>query len=425
MPEQHAKPYARPPLATIKAGLLRTTEALATELAHPAGDTPDWNALEWRLAMAVAAAHGVAGQGNVYARWRHDGWIRFLDSQHEHVARRHERIDTLLERIGAHARAIGLPLVALKGAALHAMGLYAPGERPMADIDLLVSENDQERAGAMLERMGYVLSFAAWKHRVYKPAGDAAVACLGEHRDTPVNIELHTRIQERLPVSIVDITSCVYPRSPVAGINPYPSHGALMSHLLLHAAGNLCNRSMRLIHLNDISLLAARMMRSEWLALWGDGTTESPWWALPPLRLVSRYYTGAVPPTLLYELQSECPALLRFASGHLTLTRASCSELWLHAWSGIEWARSLPEAGRFVSHRIRPSPHAQQERADMVRTQLWLQDSPWVTASRWRRAFGWLTHPVTRTDTMYVVRTALEQQASPAWAQRPEPAVTT
>nr|WP_199039164.1 nucleotidyltransferase family protein [Dyella sp. ASV24] len=424
MPDHRATPCAKPSLEHIKAGLQRTTETLAIEFAHPTGDTPDWNALEWRLATAAAVVHGVAGQLHTYVRWQNSEWTRFLESQYEHVARRHERIDTLLDRIDALARDAGVPLVALKGAALHAMGLYAAGERPMADIDLLVSEDHQERAGVMLEGMGYVLSFIGWKHRVYKPADHANVACLGEHCDTPVNIELHTRIQERLPIAVVDITSCIYPRSPVPGINPYPSRGALMSHLLLHAAGNICNRTMRLIHLNDISLLAARMVRSEWLALWGDGTTESPWWALPPLLLVSRYYTGAVPPSLLYELETECRGPLRFASRHLTLTKASCSELWLHAWSGIEWSRSIREAGQFVMNRLRPSAQARQEREDMVRTQLWLQASPWVTAARWRRALAWLRHPVTRTDTMYVVRAALEQ-TSPTWAQRPGPAVTT
>lgn len=423
MADRQATDRALPSLQAIKAGLQRTTEALATELAHPAGETPHWTALEWRLAAAAAAAHGVAGRLLAYPRWDNPAWIDFLQSQHEHVALRHERVVALLERIDALARDLDITLVALKGAALHALDLYQPGERPMADIDLLVSDADAGRAGAMLEQLGYVLAYTGWKHRVYHPANAASGRGLGDHRDTPINVELHTRIQERLPVSAVDITSCIYPRSPTPGLNPYPSHGALMNHLLLHAAGNICHRTMRLIHLNDISLLAAHMMRTEWLAIWGDGTTESPWWAIPPLLLVSRYYTDAVPPSLLYELGSECHALLRFASRHLTLTQVSCSELWLHACAGIEWSRSIREAGRFVLNRVRPPAEARQERADMVRTQLWLQDAPWVTTSQWRRVRAWLAKPVCRTDTMYVVRAALEQ-ASPTRFQRREPAVT-
>ena len=40
----------------------------------------------------------------------------------------------------------GIALVPLKGAALHAMGIYAAGERPMADVDLLVREEQSPRA---------------------------------------------------------------------------------------------------------------------------------------------------------------------------------------------------------------------------------------------------------------------------------------
>jgi hypothetical protein len=337
------------------------------------------------------------------------------------VALRHERIVTVLERIDAEARDIGLALVALKGSALHMLDVYQAGERPMADIDLLVSEADRERAGAMLERMGYIAAFTAWKHRVYRPVDGAPVHELGEHRDTPINIELHTRVQERLPVAAVDITHRIYPRSPVPGINAYPSLGALMSHLLLHAAGNICNRSMRLIHLNDLALLAARMMHSDWQVLWGDDRAESPWWALPPLRLASRYYADVLPPAVLHELRSECHAPLRLASKRLTLSQVSCSELWLHACPGIEWSRSSREVAQYVLRRFHPTAEARRERADMVRTQLWLQDSSWVKARQLRRVLAWLIRPVPRADTLYVVRAALGP-AKPAPVQRAAPA---
>ena len=419
------RPHTRdlPPMKTIRAGLKRVTETLATELAQPTGDTPEWTELGWRLASAVAAAHGVASQWRAYAHWRNEGWLAFLRSQHEHVALRHQRIDALLERIDAEARTIGLPLVALKGSALHRLGFYQGGERPMADIDLLVSDMDRERAGAMLERLGYVAAFTAWKHRVYKPAEARPVHELGEHRDTPVNIELHTRVQERLPVAVVDITHRIYPHAPAPGINPYPSQGALMSHLLLHAAGNICNRSMRLIHLNDLSVLAAHMTHADWRALCSDGTRESPWWALPPLLLASRYDPGVAPPTVLCELRFACHAPLRLASRHLTLTQVSCSDLWLHAWPGIEWSRSVREAGQYVLRRFRPTAEARQERADMVRTQLWLQGSSWVRTRQLRRVFAWLIQPVPRMDTLYVVRAALAP-ASAAPAQCTAPAAT-
>jgi hypothetical protein len=400
-----------PPLNIVKAGLRRTTEALAAELSRPGETAPRWSDLEWQLAAAAAAAHGVSPLLSRLSSWQHPPWRQFLASQREHVELRHQRIEALLKRIDATARAAGLAVVPLKGSALHARGLYAPGERPMADIDLLVRENDAAEAIALLQELGYVASFAQWKHQVFKPADGAPVPGLGEHRDTPVNIELHTRIQERLPVSTVDITERIHPRVPQPGLNDYPSTGALMSHLLLHAAGNICGRSLRLLHLHDISLLAARMLASDWDVLWDEHTAEPPWWALPPLRLVARYYKNAVPEAVFARLERDCPPLLRTISRRQTLTRVSCSELWLHALPGIEWSRSVREVGRYVRNRVRPSEEAIQERADMVRTQLWLQGQSWVTANHVHRILTWLTRPVPRMDTMYVVRAALEAPA--------------
>jgi hypothetical protein len=398
-----------PPLKIVRAGLRRTTEALATELAQaPGGAAPSWSDLEWQLAAAAAAAHGVSPLLCRLSSWQHPAWRRFLHGQREHVEHRHRRIAALLKRIDAGAYAAGVPVVALKGSALHAIGLYVAGDRPMADIDLLVREHDAAATVGLLHDLGYVESFVQWKHRVFKPVAGEPVAGLGEHRDTPVNIELHTRIQERLPVSTVDITERIHPRAPRAGLNDYPSIGALMSHLLLHAAGNMCGRSLRLLHLNDISLLAARMGTDDWNVLWDGPAGDAPWWALPPLRMVARYYRGAVPDAVLARLERACPALLRAVSRRQTLTRVSCSELWLHALAGLEWSRSAHDVGHYIRNRVRPSREAIEERADMVRTQLYLRGQHWVTASHGRRVLTWLTRPVPRMDILYAVRAALE-----------------
>jgi Uncharacterised nucleotidyltransferase len=399
-----------PPLKIVKAGLRRTTEALAAELAlaPPDGVTPEWSDLEWQLAMAAAAAHGVSPLLCKLSRWQHPEWNLFLASQREHVTHRHRRIAALLKCIDMDAHAAGLAIVPLKGSALHALGIYLPGERPMADIDLLVREDNAERASQLLQDLGYVESFVAWKHRVFKPAMGEPVGGLGEHRDTPINIELHTRIQERLPVSAIDITRRIYPHSPTPGLNAYPSDGALMNHLLLHAAGNICGRSLRLLHLNDIALLAKRMRPADWDVLWDEHAVDAPWWALPPLRLLTRYYPGAVPEAVLARLEQDCHPLLRIISQRQTLTQVSCSELWLHALAGIEWSRSLREVGRYVGHRVRPPQEAVKERADMVRTQLWLQGQSWVRQKQGRRILTLLTQPVPRLDTLHVVRAALD-----------------
>jgi hypothetical protein len=405
-------PATLPPLKTVKQALRRATEALAHELARPGETMPAWSELEWQLASAAAAAHGVAPLLARFSRWQQPAWNAFLRSQREHVVSRHQRIEDLQQRLDSEARLAGIAMVPLKGCALHAIGLYAPGERPMADIDLLVRESDLERASELLLQLGYEASFTQWKHRVFKPVASTSSIGLGEHRDTPINIELHTRIQERLPIAVIDITAQIYPRNARPGLNPYPSNGALMSHLLLHAAGNQCGRSLRLLHLNDISLLATRMQASDWSTLWNAHPTESPWWALPPLQIVSRYYINAIPPSVLMHLQSDCPAVLRVIARRQTLTQVSCSALWLDAFPGIEWSRNIGEAGQCLVHRFRPTDEAVKERADMVRTQLWLQGQSWVTMSHARRILTRMTRPVPRMDTLYVVRAALEYFAA-------------
>jgi len=397
-----------PPLKIIRTGLHRTTEAIAAELARPGSATPAWNDLEWRLATAAAAAHGVSPLLWECSGWTRPHWRRFLEDQHEHVAIRHAKITALLEHIDSLARTAGLAMTPLKGAALHALGTYAPGDRPMADIDLLIKEGDIDAATMLMRAIGYVPSFDHWRHRVFKPALGAPPAVLGEHRDTPVNIELHTRIRERLPVSVVDITERVRPRNSESGLNPYPSRSALLAHLLLHAAGNICGRSLRLIHLHDIALLARSMQPEEWVFLWQGGAC---WWALPTLQMVARYYRDAVPDVVLATLARDCPPLLRAVSRRQTLTKVSCSELWLHAFPGIEWSRTAFDAARFIAGRIRPSAEKKRERADMTRTQLWLHDGNWVAATQRRRILTWLTRKVPRMDMMYVVRMALAHTA--------------
>ena len=74
-------------------------------------------------------------------------------------------------------------------------------------------------------------------------------------------------------------------------------------------------------------------------------------------------------------------------------------------------SRSPREAMAYLRNRFNPSEENRQERADMVRTQLWLQDQSWVTLPHGRRLLTRLTRPVPRMDTLYVVRAALDGYA--------------
>lgn len=370
MSAQPTKPDAvpaLPPLRGLQAALRRTTETLAHELGRPGSQAPDWPESDWRIARAAAALHGVSGVLAARLRWSGPpGWSAFLAEQRTQVRERAVRVEALLVSLDAAARAHGCAFVALKGAALHALGLYHPGERPMADIDLLVCEADAERMMRVLAGLGYRQTDASWKERVFELEGAPASGAFGERALNAIKVDVHTRISERLPRRDVDISGLILPAPPRPGGNPYPSRAALMTHLLLHAAGEMVFRTLRLIQVHDIALLCGQLSSADWEeVLYAHGAQAPPWWALPPLALVERYYAG-VPPSVLAGVREACPEPLRRTSGRWVLSDVSYSDLRRSAFPGIDWTLTLRERLAYVGTRtwlsvrtlLRPVPTA-------------------------------------------------------------------
>jgi len=343
---------ALPPLGSLQAALRRTTETLAHELGRPGQQAPDWSEAEWRIARAVAALHGVSAVLDARLRWNGpSGWSAFLAEQRAEVRARALRVEVLLSLLDTTAREYGCAFVALKGVALHTLGLYQPGERPMADVDLLVREADAEPILQVLARLGYRQTDASWKERVFELEGAPPSGAFGERALNAIKIDVHARISERLPQRDVDISDLIQPLQPRPGGNPYPSRAALMSHLLLHAAGEMVFRTLRLIQLHDIALLCERLSSADWQeVLHGHEAPAALWWALPPLMLVERYY-GAVPPSVLATLREACAEPLRRKSQLQVLSDLSYSDLRRSAFPGIDWASTLPERLTYVAAR--------------------------------------------------------------------------
>src|SRR6185437_785561 len=202
----------------------------------------------------------------------------------------------LLSNIEERSRSAGIAIVALKGAALQMAGVYAAGERPMADLDLLVQPADLETAVAVLLALSYREAGTTWKHQGFDPPGTEQRADLGEHADNPIKIDLHHRICERLPLTPTDLTDLVFPPHAHPGLNGYPRAAALMAHLLAHAAGTMTHRGVRLIQLCDIARLARRMTEADWEDLTHlHGSDRRLWWAAPPLMLTARYFADVIP----------------------------------------------------------------------------------------------------------------------------------
>jgi hypothetical protein len=401
----------RDELTRIESALRKTTEFLVRELARPTDVVPDWSNFEWRVARAVATIHGVSALLAHMLRWQSpESWRQFLAEQSKHTATRHRRMQDVLADIGNNAVSRGIPVVPLKGGALDAIRRYEPGFRPMADLDLLVRGEDEQRTARMLESLGFHEAFVTERHRVFTLQKAAPAAAFGEHAGNYIKIELHTRIAEELPVRVVDISALLLGPSPVPGLNPYPSSGALMGHLLLHSAAAMTGRVLRMIQLQDIARLSARMTQADWGDLLTRFSTPErrAWWVWPPLSMAARYFPG-IPEEVLSEAAVGVPRLLRRACARDTISDLSFSALWFKALPGIEWADSFGEKLALTARRVVPPRHAEHKRMILAREEPYLADQNWPRMSHLRRLWTWATSRQARPPTLHVVRAALAQ----------------
>jgi hypothetical protein len=407
-------PDTVPPFKELAAALRATTERLAVELVQPSASPPDWSELEWAVARSAAAMQGISTLLANNLRWSGPpAWRSFLVEQREHSVLRDARIDELLKRIDAATRQAAVGCVRLKGAAIRALGLYGPGERPMADIDLLVHVPHFGALAAAIEGLGYVKAFATWRDTTFEPTAKRTTDVVGEHIDNPLKIEVHTAVAEALPVRPVDITARLQPADAHPGLNEYPDRAALMLHLLLHAAGNMRAHALRQIQLHDIASLAALLGDTDWEALTaGSRNVGRLWWAYPPLALTGRYYPQSIPGEVLFELRAACPRALRFATDRHTLTDVSWSNLRISAFPGIAWSRTPLEALRLIRSRVLPSRAALNELQDAVRAQPQLERVRWYGVSHAQRILRWVFSRPPRVQTMVSIAAALNRPGS-------------
>ncbi|HEY4974483.1 MAG TPA: nucleotidyltransferase family protein [Steroidobacteraceae bacterium] len=418
---------ALPPLPLIELALAQATEYFAAELLHPSSQVPDWTDFEWAMARAAAVMHGVTPLLAGVLRWHGPcAWEAFVSQQRQHTALRQQRIETLLARIDGDARRAGIAIVALKGAALHRLKLYSSGERPMADLDLLVAPSDTERTKQLLQTLDYLDTSVSWKHRVFEPTASAigvprkAAASFGEHAERAIKIELHTRIAERLPLNTVDVSALVYPAAPVPGLNNYPSTLALLTHLLLHAAGSMVIRALRLLQLHDLALLSARIDQDDWGRLLALRVEDrSLWWAVPPLELVARYYPRAVPAEVIAALRPGCPRSLRGVSRRHTISQVSLSTLRMEAFPGIAWSASMSDKLSYVISRVIPNRELVETPVVVKAKEGWAAHSSWSQLSHRRRMMKWVLERPPRPPAIHTVHCAMQEPAIYATSRPP------
>ena len=397
-----------PPYKALAAALRKTTEHLARELVRPSDTPPGWNELEFGVAQSVAAMQGIAVLLGNRLRWRGPpAWEAFLAGQREQSVLREALLGRLLERIDSVTRDARIACVALKGSALRSLGLYAPGERPSGDIDLLVRKSDAAAVATAIASLDYVLFADVKRHTTYVPRKLETPISLGEHAANTISIEVHTLVAEALPIRNVDITERLLPERPVPGVNRYPSDAALLLHLLLHAADNMKTHCLRQLQLHDIALLLGRLGAADWDAMHVAASAGELWWAFPPLAMTERYYDCRAPRALLRDVRRSCPVILRRVSDRHELTDVSWSNLRISALPGIAWSHTPIEALRYAWRRVSPERDTLEEVRTAVELQPHLRIVPWYQVSQSKRIVRWLVSRPPRVQTISAVAAAL------------------
>jgi hypothetical protein len=181
-----------------------------------------------------------------------------LDGEAIRCAARGERISGVLSRLLAAFRRVGLRAVPLKGSALVLRGEVPAGLRPMGDVDLLLaSPRDVPRAADVVRReLGYRSLLDTPRHLVMAEGSERVPFPGGEHPGNPLRIELHRSF--RLPVLGValDATRELLAEAEEGPAGPLLSRGAILLHLLFHAAEDFAARGLRGVQAADFLVLA-------------------------------------------------------------------------------------------------------------------------------------------------------------------------
>jgi hypothetical protein len=197
--------------------------------------------VDWPLVTGLARHHRLTGQLATALQDRTSareplGTVatRLVRDQGRHRARYQHEVLPQLDELFRALDSVGVRPTLLKGAALVAMGVYAPGERQMADVDVLVDRTEIDATSTALTGLGYRprvgTSARAWarEHHYQDPAW--------HHPVRPLPLEVHWDLQlpsHRLhfdPGSLRRIEIGLPTSTPARVLAPEE----LLTHLALH-----------------------------------------------------------------------------------------------------------------------------------------------------------------------------------------------
>ncbi|MHC5115159.1 MAG: nucleotidyltransferase domain-containing protein [Planctomycetota bacterium] len=194
------------------------------------------------------------------------------------TALRNVRLMHALERIARPFERAGIPLMALKGAVLHLQLHDDPGERPMADLDLLVRPSDLDAAVELLAELGGLRSEPLFREDFFPRFYYEIQYTFGSIHE--ITVDLHVRPLRPLRLARLMPEDALWSRARRVALGTstilVPDAGDMLVHLAAHSAfhGNAERR-----WLDDLrSWVDAHGPRIDWDRL---GETVEQWHLVP------------------------------------------------------------------------------------------------------------------------------------------------
>ena len=234
----------------------RTAQQILSEVTHPQ--------LSWEKLFDVACQLGVGPL--LYARL---GELGLRDKIPGDIARRSKeecfssqarnmRVYAELKTVLAALTRDGLSVVVLKGAALAELVYRHIGLRTMADVDLLVERKHLDRAGAILERLGFMPNESYRNKQWYREHHHHMVPYVSS--DGSMTIEIHWHIIERTALMDMPIDQLWASAQPVR-IATVPCLALSAEHMLLHLVLHLSSPNRFLGQLRGLYDVAELLRR--------------------------------------------------------------------------------------------------------------------------------------------------------------------
>lgn len=319
------------------------------------------------LVTGLGALVGVLGEHNEIAFDADIG--AHLDEQRDAVATRQQRYLALAPEVFQTLDVAGVAATPVKGIVLTSVGVWPwRSARPMADIDVLVPDEQRARAVAALQRSGLTLAEQSDREDVFIAWGDGGVGRTdGESADHNGKVELHPGWSEQLhgyDAVHHDLLRHAERRSFLGVTVSQLPPAWLVAHVIGHLSACVVRREVRAVNIVDAVLALRWIERADQPALIAALRSLDPRLAEPGIWLVDQYAAsdldriGLLPD--LRRLSPEAAGWLRRTPPHDVLRDAVERTPW--SWRAA-FTHGTTERASAMREALLP-PSAQLRRGD-------------------------------------------------------------